>query len=59
MKKLIVAALAASLSAGVMAAGDAAAGKNKVAACAGCHGMNGKIVFGIIEVVITIYDTIQ
>ncbi len=42
MKKLIIAALAASLSAGVMAAGDAAAGKGKVAACAGCHGMNGK-----------------
>jgi cytochrome c553 len=42
MKKLIVAALAASLSAGVMAAGDAAAGKTKIAACAGCHGMNGK-----------------
>jgi cytochrome c553 len=42
MKKVIVALVAASLSAGVMAAGDAAAGKNKVAACAGCHGMNGK-----------------
>ncbi|MDG1157425.1 MAG: cytochrome c [Litorivicinaceae bacterium] len=42
MKKLIIAALAASLSAGVMAAGDAAAGKGKVAVCAGCHGMNGK-----------------
>ena len=42
MKKLIVAALAVSLSSGVMAAGDAAAGKGKVAVCAGCHGMNGK-----------------
>ena len=42
MKKVIVALVAASLNAGVMAAGDAAAGKNKVAACAGCHGMNGK-----------------
>lgn len=42
MKKLIIAAIAASLSAGAMAAGDAAAGKTKVAACAGCHGMNGK-----------------
>ena len=42
MKKLIVATLAASLSAGVMAAGDAAAGKGKAATCAGCHGMNGK-----------------
>jgi hypothetical protein len=29
MKKLIIAALAASLSAGVMAAGDAAAGKGQ------------------------------
>ena len=34
MKKVIVGLVAASLSAGVMAAGDAAAGKNKVAACA-------------------------
>ena len=42
MKKVIVAFVAASLNAGVMAAGDATAGKNKVAACAGCHGMNGK-----------------
>ena len=42
MKTVIVAFLAASLSAGVMAAGDAAAGKAKAAACAGCHGQNGK-----------------
>jgi cytochrome c553 len=42
MKTVIVAVLAASLSAGVMAAGDAAAGKAKAAACAGCHGQNGK-----------------
>ena len=41
MKKLIVAAIAASLSAGVMAAGDAAAGKAKAVMCAGCHGQNG------------------
>ena len=38
MNKVIVAVIAASLNAGVMAAGDAAAGKNKVAACSGCHG---------------------
>jgi len=42
MKTVIVAVLAASLSAGVMAAGDASAGKAKAAACAGCHGQNGK-----------------
>ena len=42
MKTVIVAVLATSLSAGVMAAGDAAAGKAKAAACAGCHGQNGK-----------------
>ena len=41
MKKFIVGAIAASLSAGVMAAGDAAAGKAKAIACAGCHGQNG------------------
>ena len=34
-------AIAASLSAGVMAAGDAAAGKAKAVTCAGCHGQNG------------------
>ena len=42
MKTFVVAVVAASLSVSVMAAGDAAAGKGKVAACAGCHGMNGK-----------------
>lgn len=42
MKKFIVAAVAASISVGALAAGDAAAGKAKVATCAGCHGMNGK-----------------
>ena len=41
MKKFIAGAIAASLSAGVMAAGDAAAGKAKAIACVGCHGQNG------------------
>ena len=42
MKNLFVAAVIAFLSSGVMAIGDATAGKGKVATCAGCHGMNGK-----------------
>ena len=42
MKKLIVAALAVSLSSGTMAAGYAAARNSTVAVCAGWHGVNGK-----------------
>ena len=43
MKKIIVSSLVLFMSlAGVVhAAGDAAAGKEKAAACAGCHGMDG------------------
>ncbi|WP_299020306.1 cytochrome c [uncultured Photobacterium sp.] len=42
MKKvLVIAVLAAVMSAPSMAAGDAAAGKAKAAVCAGCHGANG------------------
>lgn len=43
MKKIIVSSLVLLLSlAGVVhAAGDAAAGKDKAAACGGCHGMDG------------------
>ena len=42
-KKIIVAALACVLSgmSGVALAGDAAAGKARSAACAGCHGPDG------------------
>ena len=40
--KLTIAAAALSLSMGVMAGGDAAAGKTKSANCTGCHGMNGR-----------------
>ena len=42
MKQILVAVMAAAISVSAVAAGDAAAGKGKVAACAGCHGMNGK-----------------
>jgi cytochrome c553 len=42
MKTLVIAALAAVVSTGAMAAGNADAGKGKVAMCAGCHGANGK-----------------
>lgn len=42
MKKLFVAAVMACMSSGLMAAGDAAAGKGKAATCSGCHGLNGK-----------------
>ena len=45
MNKLIVAALGASLNAGVVAAGDAAAGRAKSVMCAGCHGRNGIATF--------------
>lgn len=43
MKKLLIAASLISLvaAAPAFAAGDAAAGKTKAAACAGCHGMDG------------------
>jgi cytochrome c553 len=44
MKKIVIATLSSLLlvSAGVAtAAGDAAAGKTKAAACASCHGANG------------------
>ena len=43
MKRIVVAALACTLmgSWGVALAGDAAAGKAKSAACAGCHGPDG------------------
>ena len=39
---LIVAALAVLVPALTLAAGDPAAGKKKVALCAGCHGLNGQ-----------------
>ncbi|MEE2820850.1 MAG: cytochrome c [Pseudomonadota bacterium] len=42
MKQMLVAVIAATLSIGAVAAGDASAGKAKAAVCAGCHGMNGK-----------------
>lgn len=42
MKKYIVFAMATLLSSGVVAAGNADAGKTKVAVCASCHGANGK-----------------
>jgi cytochrome c553 len=42
MKMMCVAALAASISAGAVAAGDPAAGQAKSTTCAGCHGMDGK-----------------
>ena len=42
MNKLIIAAIAACLSTGALAAGDAAVGKGKAAMCSGCHGSNGK-----------------
>ncbi len=43
MKRIVVAALACTLmgSWGIALAGDAAAGKAKSAACAGCHGPDG------------------
>lgn len=46
MKKVVaIIALAAVVASGaVPAAGDAAAGKNKAAACAGCHGADGTSV---------------
>ena len=42
MKQMLVAVIAATLSVGAIAAGDAGTGKAKAAVCAGCHGMNGK-----------------
>ncbi|HHJ13054.1 MAG TPA: c-type cytochrome [Gammaproteobacteria bacterium] len=44
MKKLIVAVAGTALmiNAGLSLAGDAAAGKAKAAACAACHGADGK-----------------
>lgn len=45
MKKIIVTVACMSallIGTNVMAAGDAAAGKEKSSACVGCHGMNGK-----------------
>ena len=42
MKQMVVAVLAATLSTGAVAAGDAGAGKVKAATCAGCHGTNGR-----------------
>jgi len=45
MKRTLLIAACLALSAAmpaVQAAGDAAAGKSKVAACAGCHGANGE-----------------
>ena len=44
MKQMLVAVIAATLSVGAIAAGDAGAGKAKAAVCAGCHGMNGKAI---------------
>ena len=43
MKKIILTSLvlAASLATSAHAAGDAAAGKAKAAACGGCHGLDG------------------
>lgn len=43
MKKIIVLSLfvLSSVSGAVLAAGDAAAGKDKALACGGCHGMDG------------------
>ncbi len=43
MNKIVVSSVALLLfvSGGVIAAGDAAAGKNKALACGGCHGMDG------------------
>jgi cytochrome c553 len=43
-RKLMIAAIAAMLgvSASALAGGDAAAGKAKAKACAGCHGPNGE-----------------
>ena len=41
MKQMLAAVIAATLSVGAIAAGDAGAGKAKAAVCAGCHGMNG------------------
>ena len=43
MRRIVVAALACTLmgSWGIALAGDAAAGKAKSAACAGCHGPDG------------------
>lgn len=44
MKKTVLIAICSSvlLMSGPLFAGDAAAGKDKSSACAGCHGMNGK-----------------
>ena len=41
MKYLLAATLALCTATGVNAAGDAAAGKGKAAACSACHGANG------------------
>ena len=44
MKKLLIPALVAGIAHGASAAevrGDAAAGKNKIAMCSGCHGIPG------------------
>lgn len=41
MKKLLAIALAATISAPALAAGDADAGKQKAQVCAACHGPDG------------------
>lgn len=41
MKKLLVLALAACFGSPVLAAGDAASGKQKSQSCAACHGADG------------------
>ena len=46
MKRLLVLALAACLSAPVFAAGDAASGEQKSKACAACHGGDGNAPTG-------------
>lgn len=46
MKRLLVLALAAFFCAPVLAAGDAASGKQKSAACAACHGPDGNTPAG-------------
>ncbi len=42
IQMIIFAALAASIPALTVAAGNAAAGKEKVSLCASCHGLNGQ-----------------
>lgn len=41
MKKFVASALMVALSSGALAAGNADAGKGKIAVCASCHGANG------------------